>query len=250
MTKPLLYLALLAPLALQDHPVGYDDTPYLPGGQWRVHDSARPRPEVVTPGVGTAPPSDAVVLFDGSDLSAWRQGDEVAKWRVQGGAMEVNGTGSIETAERFGDVQLHLEWAAPAEVSSNSQGRGNSGVFLMGIYEVQILDSYENESYADGQAAAMYGQYPPDVNACRAPGEWQTYDIFFRAPVFEGGELVSPALVTVVHNGVLVHHAREFLGRTAHRQVATYDAHAAEGPIGLQDHGNPVRFRNVWVRRL
>jgi hypothetical protein len=190
------------------------------------------------------------VLFDGTDLSAWRQGDEVAKWRVADGFMEVNGTGSIETAERFGDIQLHLEWAAPKEVASNSQGRGNSGVFLMGIYEVQILDSYENVSYADGQAAAMYGQYPPAVNACRAPGEWQTYDIFFRAPVFEGDELVSPAVVTVVHNGVVVHHAREFMGRTAHRQVAAYGAHAPEGPIGLQDHGNPVRFRNVWVRRL
>ena len=250
MPRYLLCLALLSPLALQDHPVGYDDTPYLPDGEWRVHDGSRPRPEVVAPGEGTAPPADAIVLFDGTDMSAWRQGDELARWRVAEGYMEVNGTGSIETAERFGDLQLHLEWAAPAEVVGESQGRGNSGVFLMGIFEVQILDSFQNVSYADGQAAAMYGQYPPAVNVCRAPGEWQSYDIFFRAPVFERDALVLPAVVSVVHNGVLVHHAREFIGATSHRRVATYSAHEAEGPIGLQDHGNPVRFRNVWVRRL
>jgi hypothetical protein len=164
--------------------------------------------------------------------------------------MEVNGTGSIRTQQEFGSVQLHLEWAAPGRVESSSQGRGNSGVFLMGRYEVQILDSYENRTYADGSAAALYAQYPPDVNACRAPGEWQSYDIFFQAPKFEGDALVSPARVTVVHNGVLVHHARELLGATTHRNVAAYTAHAPTGPIELQDHGNPVRFRNVWARRL
>lgn len=234
----------------QDVPVGYDDTPLIPGTEWRVHDGSRPQPAVVTPGAGAAPPADAIVLFDGTDLSAWRQDGEAAGWRLVDDAAEVNGTGPIETAEHFGDVQLHLEWATPAEVSSESQGRGNSGVFLMGRYEVQVLDSHDNVTYPDGQAAAMYGQYPPLVNASRGPGEWQSYDIVFRAPRFSGERLVSPALVTVIHNGVVVHHAREYLGATTHRQVARYEPHPAEGPIVLQDHGNPVRFRNIWVRRM
>lgn len=229
----------------QDAP-GYDDTPFLPDGRWRVHDSARPAPPVVTPGVGTAPPSDAVVLFDGTNTDAWEGGP----WKLVDGAMEVNGSGSIRSKESFGDLQLHLEWSAPAEVVSSSQGRGNSGVFLMEKYEVQILDSFGNRSYADGQAAAMYGQRPPLVNACRPPGEWQTYDIVFRAPRFEGDDLVSPALLTLIHNGVVVHHAQEFLGATAHRAVAVYTPHGPEAPISIQDHGNPVRFRNIWVRRL
>ena len=165
--------------------------------------------------------------------------------------MEVNGSGTIETVELFGDCQLHVEWATPAKPEGKSQGRGNSGVFLMGRYEIQVLDSFENRTYADGQAAAMYGQRPPDVNACRPPGEWQSYDILFRAPRFTGdGQLESPAVVTVVHNGVLVHHAQPFIGATTHRAVAKYTPHPPEGPIALQDHGNPVRFRNIWVRRL
>jgi hypothetical protein len=191
-----------------------------------------------------------VILFEGSDLSAWHAGGDPIGWKFESGAVQVNGTGSIETRQHFGDCQLHLEWRAPAQVESSSQGRGNSGVFLMGKYEVQILDSFDNRTYPDGQAAAMYGQHPPLVNACRPPGEWQTYDIFFRAPRFDGEQLLSPALVTVVHNGVLVHHAREFLGATTHRAVAEYQPHGPEGPIALQDHGNPVAFRNVWVRRL
>ena len=230
--------------------VGYSDTPFLPDGKWRVHDAARPAPPVVKPGEGGAPPSDALVLFDGKDLAAWKSGDKPAGWRVADGAMEVNGQGDIETREHFGDMQLHLEWASPAKVESSSQGRGNSGVFLMGRYEVQVLDSFENRTYADGQAAAMYGQKPPLVNASRKPGDWQSYDIFFRAPRFDGQKLVSPALVTVVHNGVLVHHGEAFLGATAHRSVAAYAPHDPTGPIRLQDHGNPVRYRNVWVRKL
>ena len=165
--------------------------------------------------------------------------------------MVVNGSGSIVSAESFGDMQLHIEWATPSKVEGSSQGRGNSGVFLMNRYEVQILDSYDNKTYPDGQAAALYGQMPPAVNACRAPGEWQSYDIVFRAPRYEGGQVVQPARATVLHNGVVGHDAQEFLGRTTHRNVAKYeDEHPAEAPIALQDHGNPVRFRNIWVRRL
>jgi len=233
-----------------DDPPGYDDTPFLPGGQWRVHDSQRPAPRIVTPGDQGAAPGDAVVLFDGTDLTAWQghQGD--AGWEIVGGAAQVNGTGDISTREQFGDMQLHLEWASPSTVSSESQGRGNSGVFLMGRYEIQVLDSFENRTYSDGQAAAMYGQYPPAVNASRGPGVWQTYDILFRAPRFDGETLLSPAVVTVIHNGVMVHHAREFLGKTAHKKVAAYEPHESTGPIKLQDHGNPVRYRNIWVRRL
>ena len=231
-------------------PPGYTDTPYLPGGEWRVHDSARPQPRAVTPGEAGRPPSDATVLFDGASLDAWRAGEGAAGWELADGAMVVNGTGSIETREHFGDCQLHLEWSAPEEVSGASQGRGNSGVFLMGRYEIQILDSFENPTYADGGAGALYGQAPPAVNAARAPGEWQSFDILFRAPRFEKGELRSPAHATVLHNGVCIHDAVEFQGATAHRALAAYSEHAPEGPIGLQDHGNPVRFRNVWVRPL
>ncbi len=234
----------------QDDQPGYDDTPYLPGGTWRVHDKARPRPSVVTPADGAnllaRPPADATVLFDGTDLSQWKGGP----WTLVDGALEVNGKGSIETVQHFGDVQLHVEWRSPPTVESESQGRGNSGVFFFGRYEVQVLDSFENPTYADGQAAALYGQQPPLVNACRAPGEWQSYDIVFIAPRFDGDELVSPAVVTVVHNGVLVQHAVELIGGTAHRAVATYAPHGPTGPIMLQDHGNPVRFRNIWVRAL
>jgi hypothetical protein len=215
-----------------------------------VHDIDRPAPPVVTPGVGTAPPSDAIVLFDGKSLAAWKSGDKDAGWKLVDGAMEVNGTGSIETREQFGDVQLHVEWAAPEKVESESQGRGNSGVFLMGIYEIQVLDSYKNRTYSDGQAASLYGQKPPLVNACRKPGDWQAYDIFFKAPRFEGNQIASPGVVTVVHNGVLVQNAEPFIGATRHREVATYSPHGPTGPIALQDHGNPVRYRNVWVRKL
>jgi hypothetical protein len=252
---PALALRPVQP-ALQEGPLGYTDTPMLPGGKWHVHDPARPRPVVVTPGTcstqekaGTAP-SDAIVLFDGKDLSAWTSGGQPAKWKVADGAAEVNGTGEIETRASFGDCQLHLEWCAPSPAKGSSQGRGNSGVFFMGRYEVQILDCFENQTYPDGQTAALYGQVPPLVNACREPGEWQSYDLVFEAPRFEGEKLVKPARVTVFHNGVLVHHAQEILGATQHRAVATYAAHPAQLPLKIQDHGDPVRFRNIWVRKL
>jgi hypothetical protein len=233
-----------------DGPQGYTDTPKLPGSEWRVHDKHRPVPPVVTPGAGTAPPSDAIVFFDGTDASGFHQNGQDVAWRIADGEMTVTGGGQITSRAAFGDMQLHLEWASPVEVQGHSQHRGNSGVFLMGRYEVQILDSYENRSYADGQAAALYGQYPPDVNASRAPGEWQSYDILFKAPRFDGEELVSPGVVTVLHNGVVVHHAREFIGATRHRDVAQYAAHEEKLPFSIQDHGNPVKFRNIWVREL
>lgn len=237
--------------------VGYTDTPFLPESRWRVHDANRPHPPVVTPPEPSTqerpgkPPSDAIVLFDGKDLSRWKGREGPAKWRIlEDGSMQVNRTGDIETVEHFGDCQLHVEWATPERVVGRSQARGNSGVFLMGRYEIQVLDSYENVTYADGQAAAIYGQKPPDVNACRPPGRWQTYDIVFRAPRFEGDRLVRPAYVTVFHNGVLVHDHVALLGPTRHRAVPKYVPHPPKGPIKLQDHGNPVRYRNIWVRPL
>lgn len=242
----------------QDEPDGYDDTPFLPDSEWRVHDIARPVPPVVeAPAERGGPPGDAKVLFDGQDTSAWRKSWEGSveepvdiEWKVEDGAMVVTRSGQIETREHFGDVQLHIEWSAPTEIQGKSQGRGNSGVFLFGKYEIQILDSYENRTYADGQAASLYGQAPPAVNAMRPPGEWQVYDIVFQAPRFEGDELVEPARATVFHNGVCVHHDRAYIGASSHRSVGTYSPHAPKGPIALQDHGNPVRFRNIWVREL
>ena len=232
--------------------------------EWQVHDMKRPRPPVVAPGKSSsAPPSDAIVLFDGSDLSAWMQGNgQDAHWTLVDDAssgasgeslkaMQVTRGGGIQTRQKFGSCQLHIEWATPKAVSGTGQGRGNSGVFFMGRYEVQVLDSYENETYADGQAASLYGQTPPWVNACRGPGEWQSYDIIFMRPHFnDEGKVTRPATITVLHNGVVVHHDFEIWGATAHKRVATYSRHDDRLPISLQDHGNPVRFRNVWIRPL
>lgn len=232
---------------------GYDNTPLIPGGQYLVHDKKRPQPRIVTPGGGAnQPPSDAVVLFDGTDLSGWISRKEgPAPWKVEDGYMEVvPRSGDIESKEHFGDCQLHLEWAVPTEISGDSQGRSNSGVFLMGRYEIQVLDCYENPTYADGTTGAIYGEFPPLVNACRKPGEWQSYDIVWQGPRFEGDKVVRPARVTVFLNGVLLHHAQELFGPTGHRDVYPYVPHPETGPLGLQDHGNPVRFRNIWYRPL
>lgn len=223
--------------------------------KWEVHDMNRPRPVVVQPGATASDaPSDAVVLFDGTDMLEWVRVKDGSSpgWKVADGYMEVKkkGGGDIQTKRKFGDVQLHVEWATPVEVKGNSQGRGNSGVFLMGRYEVQILDSYENESYADGQAAGIYGQKPPLVNVCRGPGEWQVYDIFFYRPVFEDGKVAKPATVTVIQNGVLVQYHWVIEGTTFHKKRAAYQPHADKLPLKLQDHGNPTRFRNIWVREL
>jgi hypothetical protein len=239
--------------------LGYTDTPMQPYGTWRVHDGTRPQPRVITPATSSTqdapgrPPSDAVVLFDGSDLSKWRgRGEGPAGWKVEEGAMVIQPrTGSIRSKDEFGDCQIHLEWAAPTPPSGRDQGRGNSGIEIMGRYEIQILDSYENLTYPDGQAAAIYGQYPPLVNAARKPGEWQTYDIIFNAPRFKSdGSVESPAYVTMLHNGVLVHNHTALLGPVVFRGASKYAPHGPKGPISLQDHGNPIRFRNIWVREI
>ena len=237
---------------------GYTDTPQIPGLPYVVHQPDRPQPRVVTPGSASTqeaagrPPSDAAVLFDGTDLSKWMHTDgRDAEWNVENGYMEVvPKTGNIRTRDAFGDCQLHVEWAAPAEVAGDSQGRGNSGVFLMGTYEIQVLDCFDNLTYPDGTTAAIYGQYPPLVNACRRPGEWQMYDIVWEAPRFDGETVVSPAYVTVFHNGIVVHNRKELIGPTTHKKVQPYEPHPETGPVELQDHGNPVRFRNIWIRRL
>ncbi|MSS99968.1 MAG: DUF1080 domain-containing protein [Pedosphaera sp.] len=233
---------------------GYDDTPVIPGQTWKVHDSKRPHPPVVkpeaSPTLGAKPPAGATVLFDGADLSKWKSAKGDAPWKVENGYAEVNGKGQITTKDGFGSMRLHIEFASPKEVKGESQGRGNSGVFLMGMYEVQVLDSYENVTYADGQCASLYGQWPPDKNVCLPPGEWQTYDITFEAPKFKDGKLVEPGYVTVIHNGVKVHDRRKLNGPSGHRSVVAYKAHADKLPISLQDHGNPVRFRNMWLEEI
>lgn len=260
--SPLALTALLAavslPLCAQDKPaekpLGYQDTPLIPGTKWHVHDGERPQPRIVTPGKTPAhAPSDAIVLFDGKDLSQFKRNpDPKPNWTVESGeAISVKGSGYLETLGEFGpDIQLHIEWAAPTPASGTGQGRGNSGVFLFGRYEIQVLDSYENKTYPDGQASALYGQMPPLVNASRPPGEFQAYDIIFNGPRFVDGALKTPAYVTVLHNGVLVQNHVEVLGGTGHKSLAKYTPHGEKGPIRLQDHGNPVRFRNIWVREF
>jgi hypothetical protein len=228
---------------------------------WAQHDLDRPQPTVIDPGTGVPPglpgepPSDAVVLFDGQDLSSWQsqKGGAAAAWKVENGYFEaLPKSGGIETKQAFGDVQLHIEWRTPDPAKGTSQDRGNSGVFFGGgRYEVQVLDSYGNKTYPDGQAGALYGEFPPLVNASRAPGQWQAYDIVYEAPRFDAaGKLLKPARVTVFHNGVLVQHAMELIGPTTNKVRTPYSAHPVKLPIGLQDHDHPVRFRNVWLREL
>ena len=213
---------------------------YLNGIKWE-------EPKIVDPDAKNGAPADAVVLFDGKDLSAWNNADN---WKVEDGAM-VSGRGDVSSKETFGDCQLHIEWSAPTPVKGNGQGRGNSGVFLMGTYEIQVLDSYDNKTYHDGQAGAIYKQTPPQVNAMRPPGQWNTYDIIWTAPKFEDdGSLKSPAYITAIHNGVLILNHFELKGDTPFNRPPHYKKHAERGPIRLQDHGNPVRFRNVWVREI
>jgi hypothetical protein len=229
-------------------------------GKWMVHDMSRPKPVVVTPGTASTqeqpgtPPSDAVVLFDGKDLSKFKLENKEgeAAWKLENGYMEcVPGKGGLETREPIGDMQLHVEWAAPNPPKGTSQGRGNSGVYIMGIYEVQVLDTFENDTYADGGATAVYGQNPPLVNACRKPGEWQTYDIIWRGPRFGvDGRVVREATVTVLHNGVLTQDHYRLTGGSGHYNQPPYKKHPEKLPLHLQNHGDPVRFRNIWYRPL
>jgi hypothetical protein len=202
-------------------------------------------PHVEASPVCLPPPSDAVVLFDGKDLSAWKGGEKSV---IEDGAIVARSL--LTTKEAFGDCQLHVEWASPREVRGRGQERGNNGVKMMGRYEIQILDSYDNPTYLDGMCAAVYKQRPPMVNACRKPGEWQSYDIYFEAPRFDAGKLIRPAYVTVIHNGILVQNHVNILGRTAYDQPPEYRPHPATGPVVLAYHGNPVRFRNIWIRPL
>lgn len=250
-------LPLLAdPLPPPAPPQGYTNTPFIPGSKWRVHDANRPKPPVVTPGafVSTPAPADAIVLFDGTNLDKWCKGNgNPPLWRIVDGYMEaVPRSGSIRTKDSFGSCQIHVEWASPAppNLKTHGQARGNSGIIIMGKYEIQVLDSYNNPTYADGQASAIYGQFPPLVNVSRKPGEWQSYDIIFIAPVFKDGKLVSPARATVLHNGVLVHHDRILYGGTSHKNIAPYKPHPEKLPLSLQDHGNPTRYKYIWIRPL
>jgi len=227
--------------------------------KWKIHDRDRPVPAVVDSGTSSTqdspgrPPSDAIVLFDGKDLSKWAHKDGSAtKWKVENGYFEVAPkTGYVYTRESFGDCQLHVEFSEPSPAKGEDQDRGNSGVFLQGLYETQVLDSYQSKTYADGQAAAIYGQYPPLVNASRPPGQWQTYDIIFHGPRFDKeGKLLRPARETVFHNGVLVQDNVELSGPTEHGERPPYRAHAEKLPLALQDHNHPVRYRNIWIREL
>jgi 3-keto-disaccharide hydrolase len=263
-SRILFYLAaaavILSAQQKKNPDMGFTDTPILPDQKWHVHDPDRPHPHVVQPGATPgAPPSDAVVLFNGKDLSKWVQhgtGADQTKlldptWKVGDGWFEVGAhTGGLYTREKFGDCQLHIEWSSPTDVRGTSQGRGNSGVLLMSRYEIQVLDMYDNPTYADGGAGAIYGQWPPLVTVPRKPGEWNTYDIVFEAPRFEGERLVKPAFATVFYNGVVVHNRKQLMGPMVYRQVAHYTPHDPEEPLMLQDHNNPVRYRNIWIRRL
>lgn len=233
--------------------LGYSDTPVLPDSGYLVHDGTRPQPSVVTPGEPGTLLSDAKVLFDGSNLDAWESiHGGPAPWKLVGdGSVEViPETGNIRTLESLGDIQLHLEFRSPTEINGEGQGRGNSGVFLMGLYEIQVLDNYENPTYPDGTVGGLYGQRPPLVNAIREPGKWNTYDILWECPVFVDGKLSKPARITALLNGVVVQHATELLGPTTHRDLSPKDPHPPKGPLMLQDHKDLVRFRNIWYRPI
>jgi 3-keto-disaccharide hydrolase len=262
-----------APAGAAERIEGFTDTPMLPGGKWHQHDPNRPQPPVVTPGAsfsqGAPPPSDAEILFDGQDLSKWQGGleknpnwkDQPATWKIQDGYFEVtppDGT-DIRTREKWSDFQLHIEWATPNPPTGHGQARGNSGVEINGMYEIQVVDSYNEKTYPDGQAGALYGQMPPLVNPSKPPGEWQAYDIIWESPRWnDKGELIQKACVTVIYNGVVVQHRTEFIGRTegigdgvAYKAKPFYQQHDPAVFIQLQNHhSNPVRYRNIWIRDL
>ena len=256
-TSPLRVQPSYPPGQMAGSPVGDP----LPGQKWRVHDRSRPQARKVSPGLpipNPGPPSDAIVLFEGKDLSQWNNLDREGsvtepKWKVENGYVEmVPRTGSLVTKQSFGDCQLHLEWMTPTGTPASRRGqmRGNSGVILMKHYEIQVLSSFDNPTYADGAAGAIYGLYPPLVNPCRPEGEWNSYDIVFKAPQFDGGTLRRPACVTLFFNGLLAHDHVELLGSTAVEPIAKYQPHPPEQPLELQGHAGPVRYRNIWIRRL
>ena len=250
---------IVAQNAKKQDPVQYVETS---SGRWMVHDEDRPAPPLLTPGVCGAPepqakpPSDAIVLFDGKDLANWADDKGApSKWVIRDGYMEsVKGAGYARTKQQFGSCQVHVEFATPSVVSGTGQGRGNSGVFLQGMYEVQVLDSYENKTYPDGQCGALYGRAVPLVNACCKPGQWQTYDIIYHRPLFDqAGKVTKKAVFTVLQNGVLIQDGVELQGGTGWNgphAVTDYVPHGDKGPLMLQDHNNPVRYRNIWIREL
>jgi hypothetical protein len=254
--KPIAATAAAKPVeTIINGVAGFQDTPMQPDGRWHVHDPARPQPPIVTPGSFSAlatPPSDAIVLFDGKDLSQWRdkKSGDPAPWLLQDGAM-ISAKSDIVSTQSFGDIQLHLEFREPTPATGSGQGRGNSGVFFMDRYEIQVLDCFDNKTYADGATGGLYGQHPALANACRPPGEWQTYDMVFTAPRFGAdGRVLSPACVTVILNGVVVQNHQAYRGPTNWRSAGSYAAHGSTGPLSLQFHNNPVAFRNIWVRSV
>jgi hypothetical protein len=248
-----LLAAWLSPCPAAEHAAkedlpGYDDTPFLPHSPWRVHDRRRPQPALVEPGSQPGdPPSDAIVLFDGKDLAQWQGGNPAG---IEECTINIFKPGQLRTKQSFGDCQLHVEWMSPAKADGGPMTWGNSGVFLMDQYEVQIIESRDSHIYADGNAGAIYGQTPALVNASLKPGQWQTFDIAFTAPRIEGNTLKKPAYITVFQNGVLVQCHTQILGATGHKIMPAYKPGVSQGPVQLQEHGSAVRFRNVWIRPL
>ena len=234
---------------------GYTDTPLIPGSTWRVHDKTRPQPKIVEPGIGdlgATPPADAIVLFDGNNLDQWVRADgQPIEGGIKDGAVDIMATGNIRTKQEFGDFQLHIEWRTPEiKEGFDRMNQGNSGVFAMELFEIQIIESNASYVYADGNAGAIYGQFPPLVNPARKPLEWQSFDLFFTAPRFDGETLKSPAIITLLFNGVLVQNHKKVLGAVRHKVVPAPYPVKETGSLMLQDHKSPVEFRNIWIRPL
>ena len=242
-----------SPAIMAEDAPGYTDGPFLPNSKWRVHDQARPQPKIVKPGTGdldVTAPDDAIVLFDGTNLNAWQRTDGQAIGDgIADGAFDIVKTGQLRTKTEFGNCQLHLEWLTPLG-PEDRMNWGNSGVFMMGLFELQVIESCDSFIYADGNAGSIYGQFPPLVNPARKPGEWQSFDIFFTAPTFDGNKMLTPAYVTIVYNGVIVQNHQEILGTVSHRALPGPYPVQTKGPVALQDHHSAVKFRNIWIRPI